>query len=80
MKITILAFGIARDIVGGSTLDAELPEKCSVGNLREILFSQYPAFQNLASLAIALNAEYAQDDQMIDTRDEVVLIPPVSGG
>ncbi len=80
MKITILAFGIARDIVGGSTLDAELPETCSVGGLREILFSKYPAFQNLAALAIALNAEYAQDDQMIDARDEVVLIPPVSGG
>lgn len=80
MRITILAFGIARDIVGGSTLDTELPEECSVAGLREILFSRYPALQNLASLAIALNAEYAQDDQMVDARDEVVLIPPVSGG
>ncbi len=80
MKIQILAFGIAKDIVGGTTLDFEIPEGTNVAQLKRQLQKDYPSFTELTSLAIAINSEYAQDEQQISERDEVVLIPPVSGG
>lgn len=80
MKIKILAFGISRDILGGSTVEMQIPDGACVADLREALYSQYPALQKLSNLAIALNTEYAAEEQEISERDEVVLIPPVSGG
>ncbi|MEX0314736.1 MAG: MoaD/ThiS family protein, partial [Allomuricauda sp.] len=32
------------------------------------------------SLAIAVNNNYATDEESIDSYDEIALIPPVSGG
>lgn len=80
MKIKILAFGITRDILGGSTVEMQIPTEASVADLRAALYAEYPALQKLNNLAIALNTEYASEEQTITERDEVVLIPPVSGG
>ena len=80
MKIKILAFGITRDILGGSTVEMQIPADASVADLRAALYAEYPALQKLNNLAIALNTEYASEEQKIAERDEVVLIPPVSGG
>ncbi len=80
MEIKILAFGIARDILGGSELKISGPENLTVGRLLELLKERYPAFAGLTSLAIAVNAEYANENQAISAGDEIVIIPPVAGG
>lgn len=80
MDIEILAFGIAKDIVKGSTFRIELPEEATVGHLKSQLCATYPEFARLASFAIAVNESYQKDDFVIRTEDEVVIIPPVSGG
>lgn len=78
MKIHVKPFGIARDILGG-TREMELSGK-TVKDLRLSLLSTYPDLQGLKSLLIAVNKEYADDDLVLSSSDEVVLIPPVSGG
>ena len=80
MDIKILAFGIARDILGGPDLKFSGPENLTVGQLLDLLKERYPAFGELTSLAIAVNAEYADEGQLITANDEVVIIPPVAGG
>lgn len=80
MDIRIVAFGIARDILGGASLKLSGPEEMTVGHLLELLKERYPAFKELTSLAIAVNAEYADESQRIAADDEVVIIPPVAGG
>jgi molybdopterin synthase sulfur carrier subunit len=80
MQITIVGFGIAKDILGKNKVEMELPDAASVAQLKSFLFTQYPDFQKLRSLAIAVNSEYASDELTLDGRDDVVLIPPVSGG
>lgn len=80
MQITIVGFGIAKDILGNNKVEMELPDAASVAQLKSFLFEQYPDFQKLRSLAIAVNSEYASDELTLDGRDDVVLIPPVSGG
>ena len=80
MKIDLLAFGIAKDILRSRSLPLELPEGVTVGDLKEKLTAEYPGFQKLKSLAIAVNTEYQADDFALSENDEVVIIPPVSGG
>lgn len=77
----ILLFGVAREIIGSATLKfsgEELPE--SVGALRKLLMERYPELKTITSLKVAVNNEFAGDDAPIASRDEVALIPPVSGG
>ncbi|SNR51635.1 MULTISPECIES: MoaD/ThiS family protein [Hymenobacter] len=80
MNLKIALFGIAREIVGQSSLEVSAPEGQSVQGLLEGLREQYPALGRLSSLAVAVNNEYAPDDVALSERDEIALIPPVSGG
>lgn len=77
--IKVKLFGIARDIVGSSTLNIE-QELSTVDDLLTYLRSEYPAFKDLTSLLVAINDEYANTTAKINHEDEVALIPPVSGG
>ena len=80
MQIKVIAFGIAKDILLGNTVELALDDHCTVGQLKARLYADYPAFQKLRSLSIAVNEEYRSDDFAIHPDDEVVIIPPVSGG
>ncbi len=76
----ILCFGIARDIAGGPALRLEGIAGQSVAHFRVALLDAYPAFRELADFAVARNQTYATDEELIGAEDEVVIIPPVSGG
>lgn len=80
MQINILLFGITKEIVGQQKLSLEVPEPATVPVLMEELGRQYPKLSELQSLMIAVNNEYAQEQQLLRESDEIALIPPVSGG
>ncbi len=80
MNVQITAFGISKDILGTARLQIELPEAATVAHLKEALERQFPQLAELKSLAVAVNQEYAPDNQPLTSSDEIVLIPPVSGG
>ncbi len=80
MRISILLFGIAKDIIGSKNLEIEVNEECRVNDLKQEILNQYPGFENLKHLAIAVNNEYARGETSIKPSDEIALIPPVSGG
>ncbi|RSK46510.1 molybdopterin converting factor subunit 1 [Hymenobacter perfusus] len=80
MNLKIALFGIAREIVGQSTLEVSAPEGQSAQGLLHDLHARYPELARLTSLAVAVNNEYAADDTLLQERDEIALIPPVSGG
>lgn len=80
MTLSILAFGIAKDIFGNSSIRVELPDTASAGNLKACLEQQYPRLKQLASYLLAVNSEYAADELSLKETDEIAIIPPVSGG
>lgn len=80
MKIKILAFGITKDILGAPEKELEVQDDLNVGQLKEKLEGSFPQLVKLKSYFIAVNEEYAEDDQMITNTDEIAIIPPVSGG
>ncbi len=78
-KINILAFGIAREIVGGPVTDLPF-EAMTVEAIKTELEARFPRLKQLTSFMIAVNGEYATAGAMIHEGDEVAIIPPVSGG
>ena len=76
----VLCFGITREIIGQFEYEIALEENAKVKDLKAKLIMQFPDFQRLSSLRIAVNTEYANDETSIKSTDEIVLIPPVSGG
>ncbi len=80
MNVKIALFGITKEIIGSSKLNYQLTETADVDSLLQTLKSDYPALQNLKSLLIAVNDEYAEPEQILSESDEIALIPPVCGG
>ena len=78
--ITLLSFGIAAEITGARLMQRPLGAITRASELRRALLMEYPAFQDIASIRIAINQEYALDDTPVRAGDEVAIIPPVSGG
>lgn len=82
MQVHLLTFGVLRDWFG-SRSSRELPENATVSALLHVL-SQEKAAQippaTWSSIAVSVNAEYAQSSHVLREGDEVGLLPPVSGG
>ncbi len=80
MKVKIKAFGIAKDILGGPSGELEIKPEARVVDVKEILTHHFPEFEALKKFSIAVNQQYRDDDFLINEGDELVIIPPVSGG
>lgn len=80
IEISVLAFGIAKDILGASSLKFTIGIGEAVGDLKRKIISQHPEFEKLTSFSVAVNQEYQEDDYVLNSTDEVAIIPPVSGG
>ncbi len=80
MEIDIILYGIARDIIGATSYSMKIGEGSTVDELLNNLKNEFPKLSLLTSLLIAVNDEYATMEYVIKENDEVVIIPPVSGG
>lgn len=76
----ILTFAAAREIVGADSWSVDLPAGTTVAGLRQRLLEAFPAFRELSDFAIARNEAYALPEEVLLPGDELVIIPPVSGG
>ncbi|GAB4040908.1 MoaD/ThiS family protein [Spirosoma jeollabukense] len=79
-SISVLLFGMTRDLTGQSNVLVPIHEPIRVQDLLNQLHQAYPELAGLRSLLVAVNGEYAEIDQFIGPSDEIALIPPVSGG
>lgn len=81
MIVYVQLFAAGRDAVGAATVEVELPEPATVADLRRALGEQYPPLQpTLGQAMVAVNHEYANNNQPLPPQAELALIPPVSGG
>lgn len=80
MKVKVLTFGIAKEIVGARQVMVEVSLGATTADLRKLLEEQYPELHALATYMVAVNNQYANSDTPITEGDEIAIIPPVSGG
>lgn len=81
MKIEVKLFAAARQAVDQELLEIELVDGATITDLKNELVKQFPQFESMREhLLVAVDAEYAREDQVLVPGHEVALIPPVSGG
>ena len=81
MKVKVKFFAILRERVGTGEITKEIKEGSTVKELWELLKRDYPQLAPVQiRLLYAVNQDYVNGDYVLRERDEVVFVPPVSGG
>jgi molybdopterin converting factor subunit 1 len=81
MRVTILYFGVLKDVMGHRSAVMEVADGSSVADVLAIHYGLAKVSKSLSeSLAVAVNQEYARAEDVLKDGDEVALLPPVSGG
>jgi sulfur-carrier protein len=81
MRIHIEMFARARELAGSASVELELENAATVGELRRRLSAARPALAPLlAKSAIAVDQEFADDQLSLRHGAVVAVLPPVSGG
>lgn len=82
MRVQVRLFAMLRERAAADSVEIELDEGATVADAVAAL-GRDPVIGDLASrlpIRIALNREYASEDETIAPGDELAAIPPVSGG
>lgn len=79
-SIKLVGYGISKDIIGQREVDYQTSQLSDIAALKTELVERYPDFAQLVKFSLAVNEEYRNDDFKLQDGDEVVIIPPVSGG
>ena len=81
MRVRVLFFGVLKDLAGKAGDLLDLPDGALVRDVLAHYASWSPHLkESMASLAVAVNQEYAGPETGLKSGDEVALLPPVSGG
>ncbi|KMK74684.1 molybdopterin converting factor subunit 1 [Alkalihalobacillus pseudalcaliphilus] len=77
--IKVLLFAELSEQANASELELDVVGQ-TIAQLKEILAHDFPNMSISNGTMIAVNEEYALDEQVINKGDVIALIPPVSGG
>jgi molybdopterin synthase catalytic subunit len=81
MRVRVLFFGLLTDVVSRREEEIDLNEGARISDLLGHYTAAFPQLRLLlASVAVSVNREYAPASTVLRDRDEVALLPPVSGG
>ena len=81
MRVRVRLFASLREAAGVAEQDLELSPGASAEDAWRALAARYPALASRrAALSAAVNRRYAPFDAALSDGDELVFVPPVSGG
>ncbi len=81
MRVRVRLFASLREAAGRETIELALEPGVRAEDVWRRLAEEYPALASRrAALTLAVNRSYAPFDTPLHDGDEVVFLPPVSGG
>jgi molybdopterin converting factor subunit 1 len=81
MRVRVRLFASLREVVGEGEVVLELGPDATAESAWERLVSNHPGLrERRARLTAAINRTYATFDTPLHDGDEIVFVPPVSGG
>jgi molybdopterin synthase sulfur carrier subunit len=81
MRVTIRLFAKLHDLAGASEFGRDLPAGATAADAWKVIVADHPAMASYSSaISCAVNASYVKLNRSLAEGDEVVFMPPVSGG
>jgi len=81
ITITVKLFAAYQEAYGVPELALEVPTGWAVQQVRDRLLSEHPELQPWRDVTrFGVNLQFVEPETVLQQGDEVVLIPPVSGG
>ncbi|MEM9087471.1 MAG: MoaD/ThiS family protein [Cyanobacteria bacterium P01_F01_bin.53] len=81
IKITLKLFAIYQETLGEAEQMMTLPVGATAGDVRDRLIQAHPSLAKWKDLTrFGINLQFAEENTSLSDGDELVLIPPVSGG
>jgi molybdopterin synthase sulfur carrier subunit len=81
ITVTVKLFAAYQEAYGVPELVLSVPSQTAVSAVRDRLIGEHPELQQWRDLTrFGINLEFVEPDTLLHDGDEVVLIPPVSGG
>jgi sulfur-carrier protein len=81
IRVTVKLFAAYQEAYGVSELALEFPIGTTVRGVCDRLLAEHPELEVWRNLTrFGVNLQFVEPDTVLETGDEVVLIPPVSGG
>lgn len=81
IEVKVKLFAIYQEVFAVTELELVLPLQTTVGNVLESLIEQKPQLAKWQEVTrFGINLQFVDSDTILQDGDEVVLIPPVSGG
>jgi molybdopterin converting factor subunit 1 len=80
-KIRVKLFAILRERVGESEITITVPTGITVNYLNSEILKKYPQLKSFNNKFVtSVNWKVTTGDTIISSKDEIALLPPVSGG
>lgn len=80
-KIKVKLFAILRERVGESEITITVPTGITVNRLNSEILKKYPQLRSFSNKFVtSVNCKVTTGDTIITSKDEIALLPPVSGG
>lgn len=81
INVTVKLFAAYQEAYGVPELVLELPAGATVAEVRDRLIQEHPELERWRDLTrFGVNLQFVEPETVLQSGDEVVLIPPVSGG
>ncbi len=81
ITITVKLFAIYQEVYQTSQLNLEFPAHTSVAEVLNYIIAPYPQLERWRDVTrFGVNLQFVSGEKILKNGDEIVLIPPVSGG
>jgi molybdopterin synthase sulfur carrier subunit len=81
MKVRGKFYSQLRDLAGAPEFDVDLPEKATVADLLEKIYTKVPALRvRDKSILVGAGVEFVDRNYELKVGDDISIMPPVQGG